>query len=99
MEPTRTAGTATLLAAAAAALAGCGDSGSKIDATRAASVVREQLLGPKPSSVDCPKGVAAKDGKSFGCTVIYADGTSATVTVHVLGGGRVSVAPGDYHPH
>ena len=96
MEPTRTTGAAALLVAA---LAGCGDAGPKIDSTRAASVVREQLLGPKPSSVDCPKGVAAKQGKSFGCTVIYADGTSATVTVHVLGGGRISVAPGDYHPH
>ena len=62
-------------------------------------MVRAQLLGPKPSSVDCPKGVSAKQGKSFGCTVIYPDGTSATVTVHVLGGGRISVAPGDYHPH
>ena len=98
MEPTRTAGAATLLAAAAA-FAGCGDSGPKINATRAASVVREQLLGPKPSSVDCPKGVSAKEGKSFGCTVIYPDGTSATVTVHVLGGGRIKLAPGDYHPH
>ena len=62
-------------------------------------MVRAQLLGPKPSSVDCPKGVSAKQGKSFGCTVIYPDGTSATVTVHVLSAGRIRVAPGDYHPH
>jgi hypothetical protein len=49
--------------------------------------------------VDCPKGVSAKEGKSFGCTVIYPDGSSATVTVHVTSGGRIRVAPGDYHPH
>ena len=49
---------------------------------------------------DCPKGVESKKGKTFGCTVIFQDGTSATVTVHVVSdGGRVSVSPADFHAH
>ena len=85
--------------AAAAAAAGCGG-GPTIDAGRAERFVRAQLLGPRPSSIDCPKGVEAKKGRTFGCTVIYPDGTSATVTVHVVSdGGRITVAPSDFHPH
>ena len=85
--------------AAAVALAGCGG-GPKIDAGRTESFVRTQLLGPPPASIDCPKGVKAKKGRTFGCTVIYRDGTSATVTVHVVNdSGRIRVSPSDFHPH
>lgn len=81
------------------ALAGCGG-GPTIDHRKAERFVREQLLGPRPATIDCPKGVESKKGRSFGCTVIFRDGTSATVTVHVVSdSGRVSVAPSDFHPH
>jgi hypothetical protein len=83
--------------AAAAVLTGCG--GNKIDAGRAESFVRTQLLGPPPSSIDCPKDVEAKKGKTFACTVVYRDGTSASVTVHVVDdSGKVRVSPSDFRP-
>jgi len=86
--------------AAGLAVAGCGAGGPTIDHTKAEKFVSEQLVGQRPASIDCPKGVRAKKGKSFGCTIIFRDGTSATVTVHVVSdSGRVSVAPTDFHPH
>ena len=85
--------------AAALAVAGCGG-GAKIDPGRAESFVGSQLLGPRPASIDCPKGIEAKKGRTFGCTVIYRDGTSATVTVHVVSdSGRIAVSPADFHSH
>ena len=87
------------LAAAVVALAGCGG-GPKVDAAKAERLVRGALAGPTPSSVDCPKNVDRKRGRTLGCTVIFPDGTSATVTVHVLSdGGRMSVSAADFHPH
>jgi uncharacterized protein DUF4333 len=88
------------LAALLAAAAGCGGGGATIDHRRAEKFVGDQLLGPRPASIDCPKGVESKKGKTFGCTVIFRDGTSATVTVHVVSdSGRVRVSPADFHPH
>ena len=79
-------------------MAGCG--GKTIDHVKAERFVSDHLEGPRPSSVECPKGVESKKGRTFGCTVIFADGTSATVTVHVVSGsGRVSVSPADFHAH
>jgi len=80
-------------------VAGCGG-GRTIDHVKAEKFVSDHLEGPRPASVDCPKGVESKKGKTFGCTVIFQDGTSATVTVHVVNdGGRVSVSPADFHAH
>lgn len=87
------------LAAAVVAAAGCGG-GPKVDAGKAERLVRRALEGPPPSSVDCPKGVDRKSGRKLGCTVIFPDGTSATVTVHVLSdSGRMTVSAADFHPH
>jgi Domain of unknown function (DUF4333) len=100
VEPARTARTAAAVGLALATLAGCGGGGRTIDAGKAARFVRQQLLGPPPSSIDCPKGVEAKKGETFGCTLVYPDGTSATVTVHVVSdSGRIRVAPSDFRPH
>jgi Domain of unknown function (DUF4333) len=86
--------------AAAVAVTGCAAGGSKIDPHKAESFVRGQLLGPRPSSIDCPKDVDAKQGRTFGCTIVYPDGTSATVTVHVVSdSGRIRVSPADFHAH
>jgi hypothetical protein len=85
------------LALAPTVLAACGS--TEVDAGKAESLVRENLTGPPPSAIECPEGVEAKPGATLECKLDYADGSKATVTVHVEDDdGRIRVGPGDFRP-
>ena len=61
--------------------------------------VADQLTGPRPSSVECPAGVKARPSTTFDCSVSYFDGSTASVTVHVIDKkGDVTVSRSDIHP-
>ena len=51
------------------ALAGCG--GTEIDSGEAERLVRENLTGPAPESVDCPERCRRRRGSSFECQIRY----------------------------
>jgi hypothetical protein len=76
------------------ALTGCGD--TEVDSGKAERLVRDNLTGPPPESVECPDGVDAEPGATFECQVRLPDGRGATVTVHVEDDdGYISIGPGD----
>lgn len=80
------------------AVAGCGSGTKTIDRARVQRFVSNQLTGPRPSSVDCPPGVKARPGTTFECSVSYFDGSTASVTVHVIDKkGDVTVGQSDLH--
>jgi hypothetical protein len=71
-----------------------------IDHSKAEDLIRSKLTGPPPTSISCPSGVEEKKGATFDCTVVYPDGTTATVTVHQINdSGTVEVSPSDFHAH
>jgi hypothetical protein len=76
-------------------LAACG--GTEIDAGKAESLIKDNIAGPQPKTVDCPDGVKAKGGDTFTCDLTYEHGLPpAKVTVHIENDdGRIRVAPGD----
>ena len=83
------------LAVPALVLAACG--GTEIDAAKAESLIKENIGGPPPRTVDCPDGVEAKKGSTFRCDLTYEHGVGpAVVTVHIEDDeGRIRVGPGD----
>jgi hypothetical protein len=83
------------LALPALALAACG--GTEIDAGKAEALIKDNIGGPPPKTVDCPDGVKAKGGDTFRCDLTYEHGLPpAVVTVHIEDDdGRIRVAPGD----
>jgi hypothetical protein len=66
---------------AAALLAACGAT-KTVSPTDAATLV-SRLASPKPSSVHCPGGVAAKVGNTISCQVGYDNGDRGRVVVTV----------------
>ena len=83
------------LALPALALAACG--GTEIDAGKAESLIKDNIGGPAPKTVDCPDGIKAKAGETFRCDLTYEHGVPpAVVTVHIEDDdGRIRVGPGD----
>ncbi len=92
--------TASLPAAAVAALAlaGCGQ--TVIDQGRAQQFVRSHWVGSDPlTSVKCPSGVAAKAGTTLNCQLATQGGHHGYVTVHIVDNkGGVEINPSDLHP-
>jgi major membrane immunogen (membrane-anchored lipoprotein) len=65
-------------------LAGCGD--TVIDYTKTEDAIQSDLeksLHEKITSVDCPADVKVEAGKTFNCTVDYADGKRAIATLKI----------------
>ena len=83
------------LALPALALAACG--GKEIDAGKAEALIKDNIGGPPPKSVDCPEGIRAEEGETFRCDLSYEHGVPpAIVTVHIEDDdGRIRVGPGD----
>jgi hypothetical protein len=75
------AGATALLAAVL--LAGCGGSTKTVSPSGAAALV-SRLASPKPTSVHCPGGVAAKVGNTLSCKVGYANGDRGRVVVTIV---------------
>jgi hypothetical protein len=76
-------------------LVACGE--TEIDSGKAESLIKGNIGGPAPRTVDCPDGVKAKGGDAFQCRLTYGHGLPpAVVTVHIENDdGRIRVAPGD----
>ena len=82
-----------LAAALAVTVAGCGS--TDISATKVAGMMRKTLT-PAPQRVDCPDGLRPAAGATFDCEVVYPDGDTGQLTVHVLdSSGRVQAGPRD----
>jgi hypothetical protein len=83
------------LALPALFLAACG--GTEIDAGKAESLIKENIGGPQPRTVECPDGIEARKGETFRCDLTYEHGVPpAVVTVHIEDDdGRIQVGPGD----
>jgi hypothetical protein len=82
--PTRCAA-AVALAAAALAVAGCGE--NVIDNSKAEEAIQpslEKSLHEKIKSVECPSDQKVEAGKTFTCSVDFATGQKATVTLKIL---------------
>jgi hypothetical protein len=86
----------SVLAMALLGLTGCG--GTEIDAGKVEDLIRDNVTGPPPRSVECPEGVEANKGETFECELTYERGVPpATVTVHIEDDdGRVRFGPGDF---
>ncbi len=84
------------LAACTLLISACG--GTEIDADKAESLIKDNIVGPAPQKVDCPDGVEAKKGATFRCDVIYGSGLpTAVVTVHIEDDdGHIRVGPDDF---
>ena len=91
----RARGLGFVLGVVAAALTACG--GTEIDADKAESLIKQNIGGPQPRTVDCPDGVKAHKGQTFRCDLTYGHGIPpAVVTVHIEDDdGRIRVGPGD----
>lgn len=66
---------------ATASLTGCS---TKIDAAKGERLIRKTVtdqVGAKVRSVHCPKDLTAKQGATFHCTVVGADGTTGQALV------------------
>lgn len=83
-----------LLSVLACSVAGCG--GKQVDTPKGEAFIAKELrrsLGTEPSSVACPKDIAAEKGASFDCKVTGADGTSGIVKVTQKDGdGNVAIS-------
>jgi hypothetical protein len=79
----------------ALATTACG--GTEIDADKAESLIKENIGGPPPKTVECPDHVKAHKGETFRCDLTYEHGVPpAIVTVHIEDDdGRIRVGPGD----
>ena len=72
----------TLAALAAVLIGGCGS--TKIDGKKAEDLVAKSVredIGAEVKSVSCPRGLTAKKGETFECTVTGSDGTTGKATV------------------
>jgi hypothetical protein len=72
------------LAAVLAFAAGCGE--TVLDATKAEEQLEANLSSSrkeKVSSVDCPSGEKVEAGRTFVCSVEFADGKTASVTLEI----------------
>ncbi len=66
-----------------------------MDSAKAEAFARNAIR-PAPSAVECPNGVKVEKGKTFDCDVTAADGTPATITLHIADDdGKVAVGAGD----
>jgi hypothetical protein len=76
-------------------LVACG--GTEIDAGKAEALIKDNIGGPQPKTVDCPDAVKADKGDTFRCDPTYEHGVPpAVVTVHIEDDdGRIRVGPGD----
>jgi hypothetical protein len=85
--------------AAVVVLAGVSACGSTtIDNKKAADAIVSNGLVKNAKTVTCPSGVTAKAGGTFECTATGADGSKATVTMHVQdSSGRVTANTSDVH--
>jgi hypothetical protein len=66
------------------AAAGCGD--TVIDSKNTEETLEKSLEGSlhaKIKTVDCPSDQKVEPGETFTCTVIFADGKQATVTLKI----------------
>jgi hypothetical protein len=73
-----------VLLVSATAASGCGD--TVIDATKTEEVIQanlEKSVHEKIKAVDCPSDQKVEVGKTFTCTVIFADGKQATATLKI----------------
>jgi len=76
---------ALALLAFAFAAAGCGE--TVIDDVKAEGAIQSNLeksLREKITAVDCPSDQEVETGKTFTCTVKFADGNEATATLKIL---------------
>jgi transcription elongation GreA/GreB family factor len=76
---------AIALAAVALLATGCGD--TVIDDAKAEDAVQQSMEGSieeKVTSVECPSEEKVEAGKTFGCTVTFANGKTATTTLKIL---------------
>jgi hypothetical protein len=77
-------GAAVALLSIALVAAGCGDTvidGTKTEDTLQSSL--EKTLHEKITSVECPSNQKVEPGKTFTCTVVFADGKQATATLKI----------------
>jgi hypothetical protein len=72
-----------VLAALAAAGAGCGE--DTLEPESAVDLVNKALnqQGVKAKSVECPDDVEAKEGQTFDCTVTLPNGNTGTFTIEI----------------
>jgi hypothetical protein len=79
---------ASLIAALALLLAGCGG-GTDVDYTKASETIKASLESPKEGfgvrvdKVECPSGVAADPGTHFECLVEFPGGKIAYADVRI----------------
>ena len=92
MTPIRKLAALTL---SALALAACGE--AEIDSGKAEALIKDNIGGPPPKTVECPDEVRADKGETFRCDLTYEHGVPpAVVTVHIEDDdGRIRVGPGD----
>jgi hypothetical protein len=80
-------------------LSGCSFGAGTIDHKKAEDLARKVAGagGKAPlKSVSCPGGIKLKKGSTFDCSVVYANGAKATITLHQLDdNGRVETGVGD----
>jgi hypothetical protein len=82
--PIRIAATA-LLAAFVLLAAGCGE--TVIDDVKAEDAIHqdvEKALHEKIASVDCPSDQKVEAGKTFSCTIVFANGKRAEETLKIV---------------
>jgi hypothetical protein len=84
MNPRRLIGVMALSAALAFVAAGCGD--TVLDNVKTEEAIQanlEKSVNEKIKAVDCPADQKVEAGKTFTCTVIFADGEQATATLKI----------------
>ena len=87
-----------LATALVVAISGCGE--VKIDSGKAEGLAKK-VAGSgtvKLTSVSCPDNIKAKKGADFDCNLVYADGTTGTITIHQQNDtGSIQTAGTDIH--
>jgi hypothetical protein len=80
----------------ALALGACG--GTEIDAAKTEELIRKNVAGPPPKTVECPDDIEAEKGETFRCDLTYEHGVPpAIVTVHIEDDdGKIRIGPGDF---
>jgi hypothetical protein len=84
MNPRRLIGAMALSVALAFVAAGCGD--AVLDSVKTEEAIQanlEKSVNEKIKAVDCPADQKVEAGKTFTCTVIFADGKQATATLKI----------------
>jgi hypothetical protein len=85
MNSWRRFGALVSLLAVAALAVGCGE--TVIDDVKAEGAIQSNLeksLDAKIKTVDCPSDEKVEAGKTFTCSVVFADGDKATATLKIL---------------